>query len=78
MFTEEEAKKKMCCNLSLHENAWGKLTVDTGNTCLTSNCMAWRWLPGDYTDEKIMGADGMWTYKRADPDKGYCGLAGKP
>jgi hypothetical protein len=33
MYTEEEAKKRLC----------PQMTTDTELTCVGSNCMAWRW-----------------------------------
>lgn len=61
--TESKAKDKLCPILS---NGIGESA-----SCVTSNCMAWRW---EIIDDYSEGAN--LPFKR-ETMRGYCGLAGK-
>lgn len=63
MYTEAQAREKVCPILSLKQEGEGLINT---NNCYVSECMAWRWINGDGW------ADGE------SERKGYCGLAGKP
>jgi hypothetical protein len=89
MMTEEEAKTKWCP----HSFFTGKDAEVSGNReyfwdedrlpkCMGSACMAWRWAhkKGDFVPTEIVRDlhGEKITYKMADDDMGFCGLAGKP
>ncbi len=74
MYTEEEARKKMCFNtfttfmipkkLGL-TNATEVSPQNFTTPCFASKCMGWRWLDNE------LGNNG-------NARKGYCGAAGMP
>lgn len=74
--TEEEAKTKWCPQLTGPNNSSG-----TGNVCIASACMAWRWAikKGDYFYSKggHLGATEN-VLEIETVGQGYCGKAGKP
>lgn len=59
--TEKEAKTKWC-----PFTGGAKDSDLRGRTCLGKECLAWRWMPNQYTPEI------------RSTENGYCGLAGKP
>lgn len=81
MLTEKQAKEKWCP--FARQGAFflippGPLPTTTpdvwsvrGNTCIASECMAWRWGDGEFTNEPEH-------VKRPlkDQRRGFCGLAG--
>ena len=73
MMTEAEAKKKWCPHIRITTGVIDSMSITnrcdtpTMTDCIASECMAWRWMKGDFakpTEDR--GA------------LGYCGLAGKP
>lgn len=60
IFTEQDAKTKKC------QETFN--TNDTGDPCIASACMAWRWHLEKTGDFETM----------VRTDRGYCGKAGKP
>jgi hypothetical protein len=56
--TEEQAKGKWC--------PFARVDIDSGNRCIASACMAWRWA----------GTASQYPRKAGVP--GFCGLAGRP
>lgn len=75
MYTEEEARKKICFETFTTFMITRKLNLQNitetspqnfSNPCFASKCMAWRWGIIHF-DEKSNG----------ESRKGYCGLAGK-
>ena len=91
MITETEAKTKWCPNTfgaMAAQNEYGAPIRDAGPyLCVASACMAWRWKykKGDLipTLTKIgwtaqNGETSEVTYRVAEEEEGYCGLAGKP
>lgn len=83
MYTEEEAKTKWCpfarahaiCNggtLALNRAVGGGVWTDC--RCIASACMAWRWCGRDPLEAQTLGGTPISTK----PEKGYCGLGGKP
>jgi hypothetical protein len=73
--TEDQAKTTRCCD----PNGCGEVRDDNRGSpdnapryCISSACMAWRWIPKAGTDENAQPNyyAGQW--------QGYCGLAGKP
>ena len=87
LVTEEEAKERWCPFARAYETVllgdeetWRPATLnrtrsgrpDPDCSCIASQCMAWRWGPDDAAlNERMHGRD-------AQPELGYCGLAGKP
>jgi hypothetical protein len=74
MMTEQEAGKRWCPKTFADPTGW--------NNCLASECMAWRQThkKGDFVPTEIVRDlhGEKITYKMADDDMGFCGLAGKP
>jgi len=61
--TEEEARKKICPEMSTHME-------HEGVACIGSNCMKWRWdVIRDSYDRPLGGQSGI---------LGYCGGGGNP
>ena len=68
LLTEAEARKKVCWK-TLH--SVDGTAQPYGSWCPASLCMAWRWKP----QRVRLEAD----IERGDhPERGFCGLAGKP
>lgn len=67
LFTEEEAKDKVC------PQAIHMLGMQPLINCLGGGCMGWKWKPKEYIGT-VMGKD-MFSGK---DNVGYCGLGGKP
>jgi hypothetical protein len=63
MYTEEEAKEKVCPEII------GDSGRSITNKCISSDCMAWRWAQ---RETRMTGDDVAYV------KVGYCGLAGKP
>jgi hypothetical protein len=64
-FTDREAKEKIC-HRALTE------------TCVGSQCMAWRWVEGSFFDTKRGFMVQSLDKHGVGIAFGYCGLAGKP
>lgn len=62
--TEAEASKKICSQ-----------AIGTGNYCVGSYCMAWRWESFASRDNPTREPDAGHSF---DTMRGYCGLAGRP
>ena len=84
ILTEEEARKKWCCNGRNCEavNINSMETQYDHPDCQASKCMAWRWTdPETFTEYEPVNPDDPMSavYPKADIDRrGYCGLAGRP
>lgn len=81
MWSEAEAKKKLCPFVNRAEEINGVMTVRQPSLCMASECMAWRWELTKQPLEKHVRpglAYGLavalqpTTYER-----GYCGAAGQ-
>lgn len=62
MYTIEEAADKSC-HVLINKSHDGEVWFDT---CIGSDCMAWRWVGGEHLRQRKL------------VKLGYCGLAGKP
>jgi len=75
--TEDDAKTKKCCGrVYVHVTDVCGLTVKVSDTCIASNCMAWReiiteeWV--DPPTNSTVATESHWVQTIG----GYCGLAG--
>lgn len=70
MFTEDEAREKICPHMTYCENPYqvreGQAALLINQSCIASQCMAWRW-----KEER------MTCGKPARAGLGYCGLGGR-
>ena len=81
MYTEAEAKTKWCPHAvashtdprrGFRKEDGGEWPVEPNHPCIASMCMAWRWVnKAGYT----INIDGV---EQAIPQRGHCGLSGKP
>ncbi|MCK5563669.1 MAG: hypothetical protein KAJ07_00345 [Planctomycetes bacterium] len=82
LFTEEEAKKKWCCQ-ALELEECNKGVTNVAGFCSASVCMAWRWDIESKSHLEVVpdkkDPDDMVTVDYPQSEwKGYCGLAGRP
>jgi hypothetical protein len=70
VYTEEEAKEKMC------PQAIHFLGMSPMINCMGGGCMAWRWKNREFICN-YKGKD-IFADDADDDNKGYCGLGGKP
>lgn len=84
--TEEEAKTKWCpfarvavdargASVSVNRHLEGAIT-QRETRCLTSACMAWRWIDDEWLTEEPN--DPTESPPSTRHRRGFCGLAGKP
>lgn len=94
ILTEEQAKEKWCPFVRIEIDAFGSGIApikrdDPRNVCIASQCMAWRWIDGEFMKRSYLVSTGEppepnRAYMKSDirtehePNekrRGYCGLA---
>jgi hypothetical protein len=80
LLTEEQARGKWCAHARtvVSNTAFNRIfariefvTSPEGCRCIASECMSWRWSEPNFLPRTEAEA-------KANPPKGYCGLAGRP
>jgi len=80
LLTEQKAKERWCPFVRFTEgcddaaaNRWEETVNPERCRCIASQCMAWRWFDGEFTNEPEHVRRPL-----TDQRRGYCGLAGEP